>query len=48
MRLVANLPIGKHSNNNNNNNNNNRNPVTLNLESIQSALRSILKFHLIS
>ena len=23
MRLVANLPIGKHSNNNNNNNNNN-------------------------
>ena len=25
MRLVANLPIGKHSNNNNNNDNNNNN-----------------------
>ena len=25
MRLVANLPIGKHSNNNNNNNNDNNN-----------------------
>ena len=30
IRLVANLPIGKHSNNNNNNNNNNMNNNHLN------------------